>query len=150
MPWWGWIILGAFLLGAELLGVDAAFYLVFIGFAAIITGVIELSGLQMALWMEWLIFAALSLASMVLFRKRLYQKFRGVDVEYQSGPTGRIVRLPTELAPGDTCRMDFQGTTWTVLNEGPASIGSGERAEIKQIDGTTLIVEAAHNQAGQE
>ena len=34
MPWWGWIIFGALLLGSELLIVDAGFYLVFIGIAA--------------------------------------------------------------------------------------------------------------------
>ena len=36
MPWWGWMIIGALMLGSELLGVDAAFYLVFIGVAAMI------------------------------------------------------------------------------------------------------------------
>jgi len=30
MPWWGWIIFGALLLGSELMFIDAAFYLVFI------------------------------------------------------------------------------------------------------------------------
>ena len=40
MPWWGWIIFGALLLGSELLIVDAGFYLVFIGIAAAITGLV--------------------------------------------------------------------------------------------------------------
>ena len=34
MNWWGWIIAGAILLGAELSFVNAQFYLVFIGSAA--------------------------------------------------------------------------------------------------------------------
>ena len=38
MTWWGWIIAGAILLGAELTFVNAQFYLVFIGSAAILVG----------------------------------------------------------------------------------------------------------------
>lgn len=38
MTWWGWVIGGAILLGAELAFVDAQFYLVFVGTAAIIDG----------------------------------------------------------------------------------------------------------------
>ena len=143
MPWWGWIILGAFLLGAELLGVEAAYYLVFIGFAAVLTGLIDLSGVQMELWMEWLLFAVLSISIMVMFRRRLYKKFRGVDTDYQAGPAGSIVTIPESLSPGGTCRMAYRGTTWTVVNEGASAIGQGERAEIKRVDGTTLMVEAS-------
>ena len=38
MTWWGWIIAGAILLGAELAFVSAQFYLVLIGSAAILVG----------------------------------------------------------------------------------------------------------------
>ena len=34
MPWWGWITIGAILLGSEMLLIDAQFYLVFLGLAA--------------------------------------------------------------------------------------------------------------------
>ena len=40
MSWWGWIIAGAILLGAELAYVNAQFYLVFIGSAAIVVGLV--------------------------------------------------------------------------------------------------------------
>ena len=42
MSWWGWIIAGAILLGAELSFVSAQFYLVFIGSAAILVGLATL------------------------------------------------------------------------------------------------------------
>jgi membrane protein implicated in regulation of membrane protease activity len=47
MEWWGWMILGAMLLGAELTFLDAAFYLVFLGIAAAITGLVLLSGVTL-------------------------------------------------------------------------------------------------------
>ena len=43
MSWWGWIIAGAILLGAELTFVNAQFYLVFVGSAAILVGLATLA-----------------------------------------------------------------------------------------------------------
>jgi len=141
VPWWGWIIVGAFLLGAELLGVDAAFYLIFIGAAAILVGLLELAGAAMAAWVQWLVFAVLALLSMLLFRGRLYRRFRGVARDYDAGPAGQRLRLGEDLAPGESCRMDFRGTTWTVTNSGQATIAAGETAIIRRIEGATLLVE---------
>ena len=39
MEWWAWITVGAILLGSELTFVNAQFYLVFIGGAALLVGV---------------------------------------------------------------------------------------------------------------
>ena len=44
MPWWGWMIVGAILLGAELMVIDAQFYLVFLGLAAMAVGLADLTG----------------------------------------------------------------------------------------------------------
>ena len=38
MPWWGWIVVGVVLLAAELLAIEAQFYLVLLGVAALLTG----------------------------------------------------------------------------------------------------------------
>jgi len=145
MPWWGWIIFGAFLLGSELLGVDAAFYLVFVGFAAVVTGLIVLGGLAPEIWVQWLIFAVLAVTAMVLFRARLYKRFRGVATNYNAGPAGQILTLPDQLDPGETCRLNYRGTTWTALNSGKVTITKGSRAEVTDVDGTTLVVAAIEN-----
>ena len=34
MTWWAWLILGAVLFGAEILAIDAQFFLVFLGLSA--------------------------------------------------------------------------------------------------------------------
>jgi len=41
MPWWGWLVLGIGLLGVEMFVVDAQFYLVFIGVAAALVGLVS-------------------------------------------------------------------------------------------------------------
>ena len=73
MIWWQWVVLGAFLLGAETV-VDTGFYLVFIGAAALCLGAIGLLPLDLSLSTQWLVFAALSAALLVFFRRRLYER----------------------------------------------------------------------------
>ncbi len=142
MPWWGWIIFGALMLGSELMFIDAAFYLVFIGLAAIITGLAGLLGLGLEYWAQWILFAGLSLVAMVLFRKQLYEKLRGgSSAGYQTGPAGETIKLDQNLAPGDSDRFSYRGTTWTIMNMGAEAMSSGENVRIHSVDGLTLKIE---------
>ncbi len=143
MPWWGWMIFGTFLLGSELLAIDAAFYLVFIGIAAILTGLAGLIGLELELWVQWMLFAGLSLVAMVLFRKQLYQKIRGGGVGYDASPVGEILKLEETLQPGDKCRMAHRGTTWTILNNGSETIDKGSNVRVNSVEGLTLVISPA-------
>ena len=146
MPWWGWIIIGIILFGSELLLIDAAFYLVFIGAAAIITGLIVLIDPSLSLSIQWIIFAVLALVTMVFFRKQLYEKLRGNLPGYKHGLGGEVIKLPETLAPGDSCRLDYRGTTWTVVNQGSASIPSNTDIKVDKVEGLTLIVSGADSQ----
>jgi membrane protein implicated in regulation of membrane protease activity len=140
MPWWGWIIFGAFLLAAELLGVDAAFFLVFIGLAAIVTGFMELVGIGLPEWGQWILFASLAAVSMVLFRRKLYDRLRGSPGSYHIGPVGEIIKIEDTLPPGEKSRMHYQGTTWNVVNMGSATLEKGENVRIVAVDGLTFKV----------
>jgi membrane protein implicated in regulation of membrane protease activity len=145
MPWWGWMIIGLFLLGSELLIVDVAFYLIFVGIAAIITGVIAAAGIVQEPWVQWLVFSVLALTSMVLFRKRIYQKLRGTSSEYQDGLTGETIRLEKPLDPGQTCRQSFRGTDWTVTNRGSNRIEAQSEVQIDSTEGLTIIVSGSNS-----
>lgn len=138
MPWWGWMIFGALLLGAELLGVDAAFYLVFVGLAAALTGLLELAGLELAPWVQWVVFSVIALVLMVLFRKGLYDKLRGSGVGYKAGPAGEKVMLEQTLQPGEQGRMAFHGTDWNIVNDSDQVLEQGQRVLIGRVDGLTL------------
>ncbi len=61
MLWWHWMVLGAVILGAELLAIDAQFYLVFLGVSAALVGLAGLVGISMPEWVQWTTFATLSL-----------------------------------------------------------------------------------------
>lgn len=143
MPWWGWIVFGALLFGSELMMIDAGFYLVFIGLAAVVTGLVELAGFTLEPWAQWLVFAALSLVAMVLFRKKLYNKLKATRIGYEVGPVGDSIQLNETLAPGARTRMPYRGSDWTVLNTGSESVAQGDYAQITRVDGLTLEINSA-------
>ena len=138
MPWWGWMIFGAILLGSELLIVDAGFYLVFIGIAGAIVGLVELAGAGLEPWVQWVLFSVISLVLMVLFRKKLYDKLRGSAVGYQIGPAGEIVTVEQTLQPGESGRLAYRGTEWTAVNASEQVMEQGQHVQISSVDSLTL------------
>jgi len=141
MPWWGWVAVGALLLSAELSFVDAEFYLVFLGVAALAVGLVGLAGTELPIWLQWLLFAGLSIAFFVVFRRRLYQKLR-------SGPGGvvpenveseRALALD-EIAPGGRGRVELRGSPWTAINESDRVIASGSSVRVINAEGVVLHV----------
>ncbi len=142
MLWWHWMILGAVILGAELLAIDAQFYLVFIGLSAALVGLAELSGINMPEWAQWTAFGVLSLLSFFTFRKSLYEKIRGGAAGFRESISGDTVNISESLAAGSESRTEFRGTKWTVRNIGSSEIAAGSRAKVVKVDGLTLHVEA--------
>ena len=142
MTWWGWMIVGAVLLGAELLAVDAQFYLVFLGLSAAIVGLAGMLGIVMPEWVQWAVFASLSLISFFTFRRALYQKIRGGAVGFRETISGDTIRIDEDLAVGNEARADYRGTKWTVRNVGTNTISAGSKAQVVKVEGLTLHVSA--------
>jgi membrane protein implicated in regulation of membrane protease activity len=142
MQWWAWIAVGAILLGSELAFVDAQFYLVFVGAAALVVGFLSLTGADLAVWLQWLIFTVLAAVSMVGFRRRIYERMRRTLPIMRSGPAGEVVTLAAELPPGEMCRVEYCGSSWNAINGGTSVIAAGARARIERVDGLTLVVHA--------
>jgi membrane protein implicated in regulation of membrane protease activity len=139
MTWWGWIIAGAILLGAELAFVSAQFYLVLIGSAAILVGLATLA-LPLAEGLQWALFAVLAVASMVTFRNRLYRRFTHTMPTVDTGPAGGVFTLQVSLGAGESCQAEYGGTYWTVRNDSDTPIRSGSRARIVRVQDLTLLV----------
>lgn len=139
MTWWAWIIGGAILLGAELFLVNAQFYLVFVGSAAILAGLATLA-FPLVAWAQWGLFAVLAIVSMVTFRSRIYRRFRGALPALDTGPAGRIITLPVALGAGDSCQAEYGGSFWTVRNDSTTPLPSGSRVRIVSVQHLTLLV----------
>ena len=140
MSWWAWMILGAFLAGAELFAIDAQFFLIFLGLSAGIVGLLAAGGIVNPEWAQWLTFATLSLVSMFTFRKAIYTKIRGGVPGFNEGVAGQHLFIPDDLGPGEQGRASHRGTDWTVVNSSDVSIAAGTRAKILRSEGLTLHV----------
>src|ERR1700676_464858 len=140
MQWWAWIAVGAILLGSELAFVDAQFYLVFVGVSAFVVGLLALTGLELAMWLQWLIFAVLPATSMLPFRRRIYERMRRVWRAVKGGPAGETVTVAVALPLGETCRLEYRGGCWSAINGGKSVSPAGSQARIARVDGLTLVV----------
>ena len=143
MAWWIWVVLGAALLAAELFLIDAQFYLVFLGTAAIAVGFAAAAGLAAA-WLQWLAFAALSVLLLIGFRGRLHATLHpaggGINEDSLAGETG--VAKET-LAPGARGSAELRGTTWIAHNVGTLPIAAGARIRVERSEGLVLHVRRA-------
>jgi len=139
MTWWGWIIAGAILLGAELSFVNAQFYLVFIGSAAILTGLATLV-VPLPEWVQWALFAVLAIVLMQAFRSRVYHRFTRTSPKIDTGPAGGLITLQVSLGAGESCQAEHGGTFWTIRNDSDTPIASGTRARIVRVQDLTLLV----------
>jgi membrane protein implicated in regulation of membrane protease activity len=140
MIWWKWFVIGTLLLGIELFAIDAQFFLIFIGAAAIVVGLVGMLGIDLPPWLQWLLFGALAIAAVVTMRKQIYARLRNRPQATVDGDVNQRVRIPEELAPGKTTRVDYRGTPWTALNVGKHAIPAGEEVRIESVDGLTLNV----------
>ncbi len=141
MPWWGWMVTGTLLFGAEMIGVSAQFYLVFVGAAAIVVGLLGMAGLPLPEWAQWITFAGVALTCMALFRARLYDKFKGADGKVEERLIlGDRIAMPERLAPGASCRVEYRGSTWSARNTDDSPIEAGVEAEVWETAGLTLHI----------
>ena len=136
MPFWAWIALGAALLATEMFVIDAAFYLFFLGAAALLVAALAPLGVPVAA--QWVVFAITSVVFMVLFRQKLYQKLRGGLPGFEDKSMGKSILISEELAPGATTRVEHRGTSWTAKNVDESAIPAGTHASIHAIDGLTV------------
>jgi membrane protein implicated in regulation of membrane protease activity len=138
MPWWGWVALGVLLLAAELGAVDAEFYLVFLGLSALVVGLVGLAGFGGPIWLQWLLFAALALVSLVFFRRKLYARLRRAEGELGEGVSGEWAVAQGRIEPGALGRAELRGSVWSARNAGGAPIEDGERVRVERVEGVLL------------
>jgi membrane protein implicated in regulation of membrane protease activity len=141
MAWWLWVLVGLALLGVEIL-TPGGFFILFFGVAALVTGGLVGSGAVAAAWVQWLLFSALSVISLLLFRERLLATFGSGDASgARAAPVvGETAVLTEDLAPGAVGRAELRGTSWSVRSRDPGMLERGRRCRVVEVDGLTLWV----------
>ncbi|HSJ97244.1 MAG TPA: NfeD family protein [Myxococcota bacterium] len=141
MPWWGWIAVGALLLGTELL-VPFDFWLVFLGLAAIAVGLVAVAAPGLSGTAEWALFGAFAAVSVLVFRRLVRARFteRPADARVDDTLVGEAGRALEPLAPGATGSVELRGSPWRGRNAGSAPIEPGARVRVERVEGLLLHV----------
>ena len=138
MSWWGWIALGAIILISEII-VSTDFYLVFFAVGAVTVGLLVLLGVSLPISAQWLLFASLSIGTLVLFRTRLQQTIttREQDVDKLEG---EIAVATERIAAGATGQAGLRGSTWSARNTGEVDLEVGDRCRVERVNGLVLSI----------
>lgn len=142
MPWWGWIIAGAVLLAAELLAIEAQFYLVLLGVAALLTGLGVAAGLPGQPYAEWALFTVLAMVLMFGVRRQLYGRLVGSPPPMYESVVGEVATVSETIEPGALGRARLRGTEWTARNVGRSVLTEGQRARIKRVENLVVDLQA--------
>ncbi|WP_438751857.1 NfeD family protein [Pararhizobium sp. O133] len=141
---WSWWVLGLVLLAAEV--VAPGVFLVWIGIAAILTGLVSLVLWEAGFWvwqLQLVFFAILSIAAVFVGRRLLARSGNVSDEPLlnQRGASliGRTAVLEQPIAEGRG-RIRLDDTTWTV--NGP-DLPSGTRVKVIGANSGRLTVESA-------
>jgi membrane protein implicated in regulation of membrane protease activity len=139
ITWWMWMVAGFAMLAAETL--VPGFFLLFFGVGAVFMGLFQLIFPGVPLWIELLLFLAVSSLWLALFRARLIQW-----VERRNPPksvdsiAGETAVLLTDIPAGAVGKAELRGAAWNALNLGTTTARSGSRCRVEKIDGLTLHI----------
>lgn len=138
--WWHWLVVGLILAVAEL-ATAGGFYVIFFGFGALVVGLLASVGLAGPVWVQLLLFVAISLASLALFRKRLLKSFQP-DPQAPSIDTliGEIGIAAADIAPGAVGQVELRGTSWSARNNAEIGVARGARCRVTRVEGLTLHI----------
>lgn len=141
MDWWIWILLGLLLFVAELT-TPGGFYILFFGVGAVIVGI--LVGFKAAgpAWFQFILFSAVSVLCLWLFRERLLQLTRGRPSESVDSLVGETAVVLEDISINGVGKAEMRGTPWNTRNIGGSPLTRGERCKVERVEGLTIFVRA--------
>jgi membrane protein implicated in regulation of membrane protease activity len=140
LSWWMWLIAGVVLLAIEIL-TPGGFFIIFFGCGAVAVGLLLLAGLPMSTAVQGLVFLALSVISLKLFRRPVLERFQA------SIPSGKVDSMEGEMAvaledipSGGYGKAELRGSAWNAHNTSGQAIARQQRVRVVKVDGLTLQV----------
>jgi inner membrane protein len=144
MDWWIWILVGLLICVAELV-TPGGFYILFFGIGAIVVGV--LVGFQAAgpAWFQFILFSAVSVLCLWLFREKLLQLTRGRPSESVDSLVGEVAVPLEDISANSVGKAEMRGTSWNTRNIGDKPVARGQRCRVERVEGLTIFVRAETN-----
>ncbi|HEX9983289.1 MAG TPA: NfeD family protein [Thermoanaerobaculia bacterium] len=144
MAWWIWIVLGFFLLGAEL--ASATLHVGFFAIGAFVVAILKGIGVELPLWGEIIVFTITSLIAFLFIRPIVMRKLKLTGTKVVDSLVGEQAVAMTDLEPDETGKAEMRGSTWNARNVGSERIARGERCVVEAVEGLVLYVKGrAHH-----
>lgn len=138
LPFWSWWILACALVVAEM--ATTTFMFLFFAISAFIVGLAQMLGLK-NMTLELILFGAMGLLMLLIFRKALVEKFKVGESRWDRGlDVAQIVRLTQPVPARGEGRTEYQGTTWSVRNDSDTALAAGQEAVVVSTEGVRLVV----------
>jgi membrane protein implicated in regulation of membrane protease activity len=142
MDWWMWLAAGFVLLVFELV-TPSGFFIMFFGVGAVVVGLLSGAGLVATPWVQWLVFTAVSVACLLLFRGKIQAR---VEASGARPPVDSLVGevvIPVEgIAPGAVGRVSLRGSTWEARNDGTVGVYANQRCKVVRVSGLQVGIVA--------
>ena len=140
VDWWVWALGGLVLLAVELAS-PGGFYVFFFAVGALTVALLAATGEVEALWVQGLLFATLSVVSLLSFRRRILDKMQAVaPSEEVDSFVGTRVLAREQILPGKLGKAELRGTSWNARNAGETPIASNQWCRVERVDGLTLWI----------
>jgi membrane protein implicated in regulation of membrane protease activity len=139
MEWWIWIVLGLALMLGELI-TPGGFYILFFGIGAVVVG--GLAGFDFAgpAWFQVILFLAVSVVTLWLFRERLLKVTQGSTPHNVDSMVGETAVIMEAIPSNGIGKAEMRGTSWNARNIGEKPLARGARCRVERIEGLTLFV----------
>ena len=141
MSWWHWLAIGLILVALEM-AASGGFYVIFFGIAALAIGGLHLFDLAGPMWLQFLLFSVISVASLLLFRSPLMRLMGldapGVDVD---SLVGEIATPVEDIPPGEVGRAELRGTVWSARNSSATLLKRSQRCQVVKVERLMIFLE---------
>jgi membrane protein implicated in regulation of membrane protease activity len=134
-----WLIVGLIMLLAELASVLLVF--VFFAVGALLTSLLTTLGLLPTTESQILAFSAISLISLIVFRKNvrmLLNRNKGAEYNEFIGETALVIK---DIPVNGEGKIYYRGAEWKAISFNHNSISAGSKVIITKTDGIILTVE---------
>lgn len=142
VAWWMWLLAGIALLVIEML-TPGGFFTLFFGAGALVVGLLGLLGWQPGIPVQGILFLAVSVASLLFFRKPLMERFqKSIPNKQVDSLVGETAVALEDIPAGGMGKAELRGASWSARNLGDTPIQFKQRVRVERLDGLTLDVRA--------
>jgi membrane protein implicated in regulation of membrane protease activity len=96
-------------------------------------------------WFQFILFSAVSVSCLWLFRGKLIQLTRGRMPENVDSLVGELAVSLEDISVNSVGKAEMRGTSWTTRNVGDKPLARGQRCRVERVEGLTIFVRAESN-----